>query len=43
VQVVTGIRTAREVEILSGISAGDSVIVSGVMQLKPAQKVKVIP
>lgn len=41
--VQTGIRSNRSVEIVDGIHPGDSVIVSGHMQLKPGQQVKVIP
>ncbi|MBS1537731.1 MAG: efflux RND transporter periplasmic adaptor subunit [Bacteroidetes bacterium] len=33
--IVMGIRTENEVEILKGIQAGDTVITSGVMQVKP--------
>ncbi len=34
-QVTTGIRSDTEVEILSGLGAGDRVITSGLMQLRP--------
>ncbi len=42
VSVQTGIRSSRKVEITSGLQAGDSVIVSGYMQLKPGQKVSLV-
>jgi membrane fusion protein (multidrug efflux system) len=41
VPVVSGIRTETEVEILSGINAGDTVITSGLMQLRPNMAVRV--
>lgn len=40
--VESGIRTESEVQITSGIKMGDSVIVSGIMQLRPRAKVKVV-
>ncbi len=39
--VQTGIRTEKEIQITSGISIGDSIIVSGIIQLKPNSPVKV--
>ena len=39
--VVTGIRTEKEIQITSGLNAGDSLIVSGIIQLKPNGPVKV--
>jgi len=41
VPVVAGTRTETMVEILSGISAGDTVITSGLMQLRPNMPVRV--
>ncbi len=41
VPVVSGTRTENEVEILSGINAGDTVITSGLMQLRPDMAVRV--
>ena len=40
-KVESGIRTENEVQIVDGINAGDSVIVSGIMQLRPRAKVKI--
>jgi membrane fusion protein, multidrug efflux system len=40
-KVESGIRSEEEVQIISGISDGDSVITSGVMQLRPKAKVKI--
>lgn len=39
--VVSGIRTEKEIQIISGLSAGDSLIVSGIIQLKPNGSVKI--
>lgn len=39
--VETGVRTDSGIQIVSGISAGDSVITTGIMQLKPGGLVKV--
>lgn len=41
VPVETGVRTATSVEIIKGISVGDSVIVTGVLFVKPNSPVKV--
>lgn len=41
VPVVAGIRTESMVEILSGISQGDTIITSGLMQLRPNMAVRV--
>jgi len=41
VPVVSGSRTETEVEILSGINPGDTVITSGLMQLRPNMAVRV--
>ncbi len=41
VPVVSGSRTENMVEILSGISVGDTVITSGLMQLRPGMAVRV--
>jgi len=40
--VETGIRTATQIQIVSGIAPGDSVITTGIMQLKPDAPVKVL-
>ena len=39
--IVTGIRKNKEVEVISGLSAGDTVITSGIMQLRDSMMVKV--
>jgi len=39
--VETGIRTDTEVQILSGVSAGDSVITTGILQIRPGMPVQV--
>lgn len=41
VKVESGIRTESDVQITKGIGVGDSVITSGIMQLRPRAKVKV--
>ncbi len=41
VEIVSGIRTEARVQALSGIQAGDTLIVSGVMQLRTGTKVKI--
>ncbi len=41
VTIETGIRTEEKVQVLSGLNIGDSVIVSGIMQIKPGSPVKV--
>lgn len=40
--VKTGIRTSDRIEITEGVSAGDSIIVTGVMMVKPGSKILVI-
>ena len=40
-EIKKGLRTEAEVQVLQGITAGDTVIVSGTMQLRTAQKVKI--
>jgi membrane fusion protein (multidrug efflux system) len=39
--VKTGIRTATGVQIVDGLVAGDTVITSGIMQLRPGMPVNV--
>jgi membrane fusion protein (multidrug efflux system) len=41
VPVTTGIRTASNVQILSGLAAGDTLITTGLMQMRPGLKVAV--
>jgi membrane fusion protein (multidrug efflux system) len=41
VMVQTGIRTDTQIEITSGISEGDTVIVTGIMSLKPEANIKI--
>jgi membrane fusion protein (multidrug efflux system) len=40
VEVKTGIRTADEVEIIEGLQVGDTVITSGILQLRPGAPVQ---
>lgn len=40
-KVETGIRTDTKIEILSGIQAGDTIITSGILQLKPGADIKI--
>ena len=40
-QVETGIRTADRVQITEGLAPGDSVIVTGIQQLRPGLPVRV--
>jgi membrane fusion protein, multidrug efflux system len=39
--IVSGNRTDKEIEVLSGINAGDTLLTSGLMQLRPGTTVKV--
>ena len=41
-KVESGVRTEDKVQIISGIYAGDTVITSGIMQIRPRAKVKII-
>jgi len=41
VQVVAGIRTEKEIQIIEGITPGDTIITSGILQLKPDMPVQV--
>jgi len=41
VDVQTGIRTAKEIQITSGLSVGDTVITTGIMGLKPGTPIQV--
>ena len=42
VEIKKGLRTEAEVQVLKGLVPGDTVIVSGTMQLRTGQKVKVV-
>lgn len=41
VQVETGIRTDQDVQLTSGIGEGDTIITTGILQLKPGMPVKI--
>jgi membrane fusion protein (multidrug efflux system) len=43
VQVETGFRNDEQIEILSGLQVGDSVLTSGLMSIKPDADLKIIP
>jgi membrane fusion protein (multidrug efflux system) len=40
-KIEVGIRTDRQVQVTSGIAAGDSVVTSGILQMKPGARLKV--
>lgn len=40
-KVSTGIRTEKNIQIINGIENGDSVIVSGIIQLRPNSQIKI--
>lgn len=42
-KVTTGIRTERDVQIIEGLEKGDSLIVSGIIQLRPNMPVRINP
>ena len=42
VPVKIGARTSDKVEILQGLTTGDTVLITGIMQVKPDMEVKVI-
>ncbi len=39
--ITTGIRDEKNVQIISGLSKGDTVVVSGIIQLRPNMPVKI--
>ena len=39
--IVTGVRKNKEVEVISGLNTGDTVITSGIMSLRDSMKVSV--
>ncbi len=41
VEITKGLRTDAEVQVIKGISEGDTVITSGTMQLRTGQKVTI--
>lgn len=42
VSIETGIRTDTEIEVLSGLIEGDTVVVTGIMSLKPGADIKIL-
>ena len=42
IDVEIGMRTASEVQVLSGLKAGDTVLTTGLLQAKPGMPVKII-
>lgn len=42
VQVITGLRTEKLVQVLEGLSPGDTVLTSGIMQLKNGSAIKIL-
>ena len=42
VEIIKGLRTDKQVQVLGGVTIGDTVIVSGTMQLRTGQKVNII-
>lgn len=42
VKVETGLRTDAKIQIVNGISIGDTIVTTGIMQLKPGASVKII-
>ena len=41
VKVELGMRKEKEVQIVQGLAAGDTVITTGILQLKPGKSVKI--
>ena len=41
-EIIKGLRTDRQVQVLGGLNIGDTIIVSGTMQLRTGQKVKIV-
>jgi membrane fusion protein (multidrug efflux system) len=41
IPVVTGARTASAIEVISGLAAGDTVLTTGLIQLRPNMAVRV--
>jgi membrane fusion protein (multidrug efflux system) len=41
VKIETGIRTEDKIQVISGLNSGDTIIVSGLMQLKPGNQVSI--
>ncbi|MFM7429288.1 MAG: efflux RND transporter periplasmic adaptor subunit [Flammeovirgaceae bacterium] len=42
VKIETGIRTENDLEVLSGLSAGDTLLTTGILQLRPGIDIKII-
>ena len=40
-EIILGLRTESQVQVLKGLSVGDTVIISGVMQLRTGMKVSI--
>ena len=40
-EITTGIRTEKEVQVLKGLNIGDTIIVSGTLQLRKGSAVKI--
>ena len=41
VEIITGMRTAASVEVVSGLSVGDTLLTTGVMQLRTGMPVRI--
>jgi membrane fusion protein (multidrug efflux system) len=41
VEITTGMRTASSVEVISGLSVGDTMLTTGVMQLRSGMPVRI--
>jgi membrane fusion protein (multidrug efflux system) len=41
IPVITGVRESRDVEIVSGVAPGDTVVTTGVLMLKPGMAVSI--
>jgi membrane fusion protein (multidrug efflux system) len=42
VKIETGIRTENDLEVLSGLSAGDTLLTTGILQLRPGIDIKIV-
>ena len=41
VMIETGVRTSNKVQVLNGLQVGDTIVTTGIMQLKPDAAVKI--